>query len=92
MTYLYGLTRVDEYGIHHAAKALREIQQLLKRWSAQGGLRVWTRDEDHRLEEQRQEGELRQRDTAPVEPPRRRVGPLKRIDHTTLVLYSSHVV
>ena len=44
---LYGLTRIDEYGIHHAAKALREIQQTVKKWSGtHERLKVWVRDED----------------------------------------------
>lgn len=43
----YGLRSIREYGIHHAAKALMEIDRTLTRWTAHfNGLRVWVRDED----------------------------------------------
>jgi hypothetical protein len=53
LAHLYGLQRMDEYGIHHAAKALREIERSVKKWSdVHGRLKVWIRDEDrHRLDE-----------------------------------------
>ncbi|WP_435745396.1 hypothetical protein [Nocardioides sp. SYSU DS0663] len=39
---------VQQYGIHDAAKALREMQSTVKRWqdSPRGGLAVYTRDGD----------------------------------------------
>jgi hypothetical protein len=39
--------------MHDAAKALREIQKSVKKWSdIHGRLKVWVRDEDrHRLDE-----------------------------------------
>jgi hypothetical protein len=39
---------VEEYGIHHGAKALREIEKHLKRWreGVGGGLNVYVRDGD----------------------------------------------
>lgn len=44
---LYGLTRITEYGMHDAAKALREMQKSMKKWSdIHGRLKVWVRDED----------------------------------------------
>lgn len=47
LTHRYGLMRVEEYGIHHAAKALPEIERNVKKWTApQGRLKVWVRDED----------------------------------------------
>lgn len=50
LSHLYGLMRVEEYGIHHAAKSLREIERSVKRWSdAHGRLKVWVRDEDRHL-------------------------------------------
>lgn len=51
LSYLYGLTEVTEYGMHHAAKALREIEKSIGKWSdIHGRLKVWTRDEDRRSE------------------------------------------
>lgn len=50
----FGFMRLDVYTDHDAAKALREIEKLLQRWSAGPSkqLRVWARDEDsHRLRE-----------------------------------------
>lgn len=46
--YLYGMERIDEYGMHHAADALRDIAKLLKQTSGEGRLKVWVRDEDAR--------------------------------------------
>lgn len=53
LEHLYGLTNITEYGMHDAAKALREIQKSVKKWSdIHGRLKVWVRDEDrHRLDE-----------------------------------------
>lgn len=53
LEHLYGLTNITEYGMHDAAKALREIQKSFKKWSdIHGRLKVWVRDEDrHRLDE-----------------------------------------
>lgn len=53
LEHLYGLTNITEYGMHDAAKALREIQKSVKKWSdIHGRLKVWVRDEDrHRLHE-----------------------------------------
>lgn len=53
LEHLYGLTNITEYGVHDAAKALREIQKSVKKWSdIHGRLKVWVRDEDrHRLDE-----------------------------------------
>lgn len=50
--YLYGLQRVDEYGVHHAAKALREIEKMVRSSRYRGRLAVWVRneDEDHEAE------------------------------------------
>lgn len=54
LTYLYGLMRVEEYGVHHVAKSLREIEKRVTKWSdIHGRLKVWIRDEDrHRREEE----------------------------------------
>ena len=51
--YLYGLQRVDQYGVHHMAKALRDIERTLKGWTGrQGRLNIWTRSEErHELAE-----------------------------------------
>lgn len=53
LEHLYGLTNITEYGVHDAAKALREIQKSVQKWSdIHGRLKVWVRDEDrHRLDE-----------------------------------------
>jgi len=59
LSHLYGLLRVEEYGIHHAAKALREIQATIKKWSdIHGRLKVWVRDEDRHLLDERVESAL----------------------------------
>lgn len=36
LAFLNGLERVDEYGIHHAADALRKIEKTLKSWNRTG--------------------------------------------------------
>jgi hypothetical protein len=47
LSHRYGLMRVEECGVHHAAKALREIERTVKKWTApQGRIKVWVRDED----------------------------------------------
>jgi hypothetical protein len=48
LNYLYGLERIDEYGMHHAADALRDIAKALKQTTGEGRLRIWVRDEDAR--------------------------------------------
>lgn len=59
LSHLYGLMRVQEYGIHHAAKALRGIEGSIKKWAdTQGRLRVWVRDEDRHLLDERVEHAL----------------------------------
>lgn len=57
LAYLYGLMRVDEYGVHHIAKSLREIEKRVKKWSdIHGRFKVWVRNEDrHRREERAEE-------------------------------------
>lgn len=55
---LYGLQRVTQYGIHHAADALRDIEKTLRGWNRGGRLRVWSRDEDARMERNRIEQDL----------------------------------
>lgn len=50
LSHYYGVTRVEEYGVHHAAKALRGVEQTIAKWSDNTGrLRVWSRDEDRHL-------------------------------------------
>lgn len=48
---------VTEYGVHHAAKALREINQKMGRWQerGRGGLSVVVRDGDKKDESQRRQ-------------------------------------
>jgi hypothetical protein len=49
--------QVTVYGIHHAAKALRDIEKTVKRWGDQGGgrgLLVWARDGDERQRRQKE--------------------------------------
>lgn len=59
LNYMYGLTQIREYGSHDAAKALIEIQKSVKKWSdIHGRLRVWVRDEDARIRDDRVEREL----------------------------------
>lgn len=65
LSYYYGLMSVREYGLHDAAKALRDIEATLRKWTAHvDGLRVWIRDEDRYLERQREEFEARRQETA----------------------------
>ena len=48
----FDLSVVEIYGVHHAAQALRGIEQKLERWSRYGdGLGVWVRDDDARMAE-----------------------------------------
>jgi hypothetical protein len=50
LSHMYGLTHFTEYGLHHAAKSINEIEKAVKRWTgSQGRLNVWARDEDRRL-------------------------------------------
>lgn len=54
----FGFTHLEVYGEHDAAKALKEIEKTLGKWSHIGnGLTVWTRDEDARLARQQSEWE-----------------------------------
>jgi hypothetical protein len=49
LNFLYGLTQVTEYGMHDAAKALREMRDTIKGWTAHSnGLLVHAVDEDAR--------------------------------------------
>lgn len=65
LSFYYGLMSVNEYGLHHAAKALREIESTLKKWTAHiNGLRVWVRDEDDYLERMSEEFEARRKKSA----------------------------
>lgn len=59
LEHLYGLTTITEYGIHDAAKALREIQKSVKKWTdIHGRLKVWVRDEDRSQLDERIEHDL----------------------------------
>lgn len=64
-------------GIHHAARALREIRDNQKKWSElHGGLKVYSRDGDAKDERKRREAEEWQKQQAEereANPPRRRV-------------------
>lgn len=55
MGFLFGLPNAAEYGIHDAAKALRDIDKKLGKWTGSSGrLNVWVRDEDaYRLKERK---------------------------------------
>lgn len=54
----YGAGQVEAYGLHHAAKALRDIRDQTKKWTQHhDGIRVWVRDEDKHLAEQREDFE-----------------------------------
>lgn len=47
LEFLYGLEQITEYGMHHVAEALREIENRVSEWSGRAGrLNVWTRNED----------------------------------------------
>ena len=48
MGVFYGLEALTEYGMHHAAKSLKEIERTFKTWTRSGRLRVSTSDEDYR--------------------------------------------
>ncbi|HEX9994988.1 MAG TPA: hypothetical protein VGB14_18830 [Acidimicrobiales bacterium] len=52
-SYLYGLQRIEKYGVHHAAKALREIERVLKSSRRGGRLAIWVRSEDADIEADR---------------------------------------
>lgn len=53
LSYLFGLQRLGEYGMHDAAKALREMAKVMKRGvDVHGRWKVWVRDEDKRIEEE----------------------------------------
>ena len=69
--YLYGLTGLSEYGVHHIAKSLREIEKRVKKWSdIHGRLRVWVRDEDrHSAEERGEEALTGRRPSLGTKPP-----------------------
>lgn len=59
LAHLYGLSNITEYGMHDAAKALREIQKSVKKWSdIHGRLKVWVRDEDRERLHERIEHDL----------------------------------
>lgn len=59
LSHRYGLLRVEEYGVHHAANALRGIEHTVKKWTAPGGrVKVWNRDEDRYRVDQRVEHDL----------------------------------
>lgn len=54
----FGTSSVEIYGAHHTAKALREIEKTLRKWTQHSnGIRVWVRNEDAYLERQREEFE-----------------------------------
>ena len=60
LSYFYGLQGIREYGLHDAAKALREIEKTVNKWTEHfNGLRVYTRDGDQRDAELREEDERR---------------------------------
>ena len=68
--FLYGLERLSEKGIHHAAKSLGEIEQMLKRWNgSEGRLQIWIKDEDGHLERDRIEYEISGRHRSFANPP-----------------------
>ncbi len=69
--YLCGLQRVEEYGVHHTAKALSEIEKTLKRWTGrEDRLNVWTRSEEQRERTERAEYDLTgNRPTLDTDPP-----------------------
>lgn len=49
LEFMYGLMRFTEYGVHDAAKALREMRDAMNKWTAHfDGLRVYIVDEDWR--------------------------------------------
>lgn len=54
---------VQQYGVHDAAKALREMQSTIKRWQdgPRGGLAVYTRDGDALDQRRREEAANAQR-------------------------------
>jgi hypothetical protein len=59
LAHMYGLRHVDEYGTHHAAKSLREIEKTIKKWTGRRGrLNIWMKDEDEYDLEERVEFDL----------------------------------
>jgi hypothetical protein len=49
LNFRYGLVRFNQYGVHDAAKALREMEKSMKKWTDHfNGIRVYVRDEDAR--------------------------------------------
>ncbi|WP_375425258.1 hypothetical protein [uncultured Friedmanniella sp.] len=49
LNFLFGLMRFTEYGVHDAARALREMQQTMAKWTSHfNNLRVYTVDQDAR--------------------------------------------
>jgi hypothetical protein len=57
LAHVWDREQVTVYGIHHAAKALRDIEKTVKRWGDQGGgrgLLVWARDGDERQRRQKE--------------------------------------
>lgn len=58
LTFLYDLESVGERNLHHAAKALEEVNKTLKSWSSTRGLQVSTRSDDARARRDRIEFDL----------------------------------
>jgi hypothetical protein len=54
--YLVGLERVEEYGVHDVAEALRKIERTMKGWTWGSRLQVSTRSEDDRRSDPRSLG------------------------------------
>lgn len=62
----FGVMSVTTYGSHHAAKALMDIEKTMKKWTAHfNGIRIYARDEDAILEDQRSELDERRRQVEP---------------------------
>ncbi len=55
LNFRYGLMRFTEYGLHDGVKAIREIRDTMKKWTAvhPRGLRVYTVDDDARRFDER---------------------------------------
>jgi hypothetical protein len=48
LSLFFGLEKFTEYGIHHGAKALHEIEKTLRKWTGKSNrLKVWVKDEDY---------------------------------------------
>lgn len=56
--YLYGLNRVEKYGVHHAAKSLRELEKHFKKAISNKGLRVQAFSGDREVDDVRIEEAL----------------------------------